>query len=191
MVSIQRFLLRELGTNQDPAVTELLINLAADARTSPALVGDTRKLLAARRTGAEYMLEALERRYDFLSDVLRPPPVGPLADALAAMREQRAAPLLAEQLNEPTLSTDDIQRAAQALVVLATDEEVGDLKTFFSLYRAAAGDEHMVSAVISVARALLNVGGDAALELVRQAASDPLTNPAVKQGISTLLPKTG
>ena len=41
------------------------------------------------------MEAALERHYDFLKDVLRSPPVGPIAQALGAMKETRAAPLLA------------------------------------------------------------------------------------------------
>ena len=53
------------------------------------ILAEARSLLASRRNGAEFMLEALRRHYDFLSDVLRSPPVGPIADALSAMGEKR------------------------------------------------------------------------------------------------------
>jgi outer membrane protein assembly factor BamB len=137
------------------------------------------------------MLEALSRRYDFLDDVLRPPPVGPLADALGAMKEKRAAPLLAAQLNEPTNSTSDVKRAAKALETLATDAELPDVRTFFTLYRATADDDNMVSAVLSAAQVLVRVGGDAEKDLVKQAASDPLTQPQIKQGLSGLASRGG
>jgi outer membrane protein assembly factor BamB len=191
MLTIQRFLIREAGTRDEPEVTKMLVELASDGRTPPALASDARDLLASRRTGEEYMLEALKRRHDFLEGVLRPPPVGPLADALAAMKESRAAPLLAEQLNDPANTPDDVKRAAKALVTLGTTEELDDIRTFFSLYRGTAEDKAMVEAVISAARALVRLGGEQEAELVRHAANDPLTVPAVKQGIANIAPRQG
>jgi outer membrane protein assembly factor BamB len=188
MVVAQRFLLRELGAMQDPMVTKVLIDLAENARTPPMLLEDARQLLASRRNGADFMIAALAKHYDFLSDVLRPPPVGPMADALAAMNDKRAAPLLARHLNDPANSPDDIQRAARALEKLATPAEVEDLKTFFALYRATADRPELVNAVLSVARALVHIGGEDAKALVRRAASDPLTHPDIKAGLAALVP---
>ena len=83
MATIQRFLLRELGTNEsDPTVTKTLLDLASDARTQSEVLAEARTLLAGRRNGVEYMLAALERHYDPLLLTCRSPPVGPLADAL-------------------------------------------------------------------------------------------------------------
>lgn len=191
LIAAQQLVLKEFGNKPDAEITKVLIDLCSEPRTPPAVASQARTLLAARRTGAEYMLQALAVRYDFLSGVLRPPPVGPLADALAAMKEQRAAPLLAEHLNDPTNDTDDIRRAALALVTLATTKEAEDLRTFFSLYRATADDDNVVNAVLSVARALLRIGGDTDHELVRHAAIDPLTHPAVKQGLKNLVGEKG
>ena len=194
MAVAQRFLLRELGAIEDPVVTKALIDIASNPRTPPFLMNDARTLLAARRTGAEHMLAALEQHYDFLSEVLRPPPVGPIADALAAMNEKRAAPLLAKHLNDPANTADDVERAARALAKLATAGEVEELKTFFALYRATADQKELVNAVLSSAEALLRIGGEDANRIVRRAAEDPLTNPEVKAGLSNLLPppaKTG
>jgi outer membrane protein assembly factor BamB len=188
MAVAQRFLLRELGTIDDPIVTKNLIDIASDPRTPPFLLGDARKLLAARRSGADHMLEALGRQYDFLSDVLRPPPVGPLADALSAIDEKRAAPLLAKHLNDPANTPDDIERAARALAKLAGADEAEELRTFFALYRATADQKELVNAVLSVAEALLRVGGDDAARIVRRAAEDPLTHPDVKRGLGNILP---
>jgi outer membrane protein assembly factor BamB len=186
MMSIQRVLLKELGADPDPEATRLLLDLASDARTPPELAADSRTLLSNRRSGAEHLLAALERRYDFLDDVLRPPPVGPIADALAAMNEHRAAPLLAGYLNEPTASTDDVRRAARALETLASHEELPDIRTFFTLYRATADDDHIVQAVLSAARILNRLGGDAERDLLEYSARDPLTQPQIKQGLLAL-----
>jgi outer membrane protein assembly factor BamB len=187
MVMMHAFLLRELIAQPSPRATERLIELAFDARTPPELMTEVRKGLASRRNGAEHMLEALGRRYDFLAGVLMTPPVGPLADALAAMKETRAAPLLAEHLNDPANSTDDVKRAALALETLATQAEREPLELFFSLYRATAHNEDLVQALVAVARAILRVGGNDGRELVRAAAYDLMTVPSLQQPLRDLV----
>jgi hypothetical protein len=191
MATIQRFLLRELGTGDDPTITKTLLDLASDARTQPDIIQEAGSLLAARRTGVEYMLESLGHHYDYLSDVLRPPPVGPLADALSAVGEKHAAPLLASHLNDPADSPNDVRRAAHALVTLATGDEIPAVRTFFSLYRATADDANLVAAVIDAARILVALDGPEGADLVQRAAADPLTQPAVREGIASLVPKKG
>jgi outer membrane protein assembly factor BamB len=191
MAVAQRFLLRELGAIEDATVTKALIDIASHQHTPSFLLGDARELLAARRTGAEHMLAALERHYDFLDDVLRPPPVGPLADALAAIGEKRAGPLLASHLNDPANTPDDTERAARALAKLATATEMDELKTFFALYRATADQKELVNAVLSVAEALIRVGGDEAQRIVQRAVDDPMTHPQVKAGLANMMPAGG
>jgi outer membrane protein assembly factor BamB len=151
------------------------------------LLEGARTLIASRRSGADYMLEALESHYDFLNGTLNAPPVGPLADALAAMDEKRAAPLLADHLNDPADTPDDVARAAKALVKLAGASEYDALKTFFTLYRAAANDPKLVEAVISVARALIEIGGGQGRDVVAAASDSPLTQRQVRSGITKLL----
>jgi outer membrane protein assembly factor BamB len=187
MATIQRFLLRELGTNEsDEAVTKTLLDLASDARTQPEVLAEARTLLAGRRNGVEYMLAALERHYDFLSDVLRPPPVGPLADALSAIGERKAAPLLAAHLNDPSDTPNDIRHAAHALLKLATPDELAAVRTFFSLYHSTADEDDLIAAAVDAARILVQLGGAEGASVVEQAARDPLTVPAVREAIASL-----
>ena len=188
MATAMRFLLRELGAMQEPQITKVLVDLASNPRTPALLLEDARLLLASRRNGSEYMLASLEQHYDFLSDVLRSPPVGPLADALAAMNESKAAGPLARHLNDAANTPNDIERAARALSKLATAEQLGDLKTFFALYRATADEKAIVNAVLSVANALLRVGGEDGKRAVADAANDPLTHPDVRAGLASLTP---
>lgn len=187
MVPIQRYLLDHLGRIKDPIVTKVLIDLAQNPRTPPALLTDAKKLLAQRRTGKQYMLNALKRHYDYLSDVLRPPPVAPLADALAAMGVKEAAPLLAAHLNDPADSPQDIEHAAAALEKLATPDQYASLKTFFSLYRATADQKPLVNAVIAAGKALVRVGGSDGRKVVEEAVKDPLTMPDVRRGLAGAL----
>lgn len=187
MVAVQHVLIRDLSALDDAAATKVLIDFASNPKTSPDLLPDIRDALAKRRTGAEYMIEALSRHYDFLKDVLSPPPVGPMADALAAMNESRAAAALAPHLGDPANSSDDVKRVAAALAQIGTKDQVDQLWSFFALYRGIAEDENIAQAVISAAEALIKLGGPEKRELVSKAENDPMTVPQVKQGITRLL----
>lgn len=189
MAEAERYLVSELGKQEDPIVTKSLIDLSSSPRIPPDLRLETRRLLALRKNGTDYMLTALARHYDFVSGVLLPPPVGPLADALAASGETRAAPLLAKHLNDPANSADDVAHAARALAKLATPAEYDDLRTFFALYRATADDEALVAAVVSSAEALLRIGGAEGRAVVERAAQDPLTQGDVRRALPTVLAK--
>jgi outer membrane protein assembly factor BamB len=187
MAVAQKLLVDELGKLEDPLVTKILIDLTSSSKIPPDLRSAARKLIASRRSGKEYMLAALERHYDYVSDVLLPPPLGPIADALSAMNEVSATPLLAEHLNDPANDMADVERAAQALGKLATPKEYEPLRTFFALYRATADEPSLVSAVIAVGSALLRIGGEQGKLVVERAARDPLTQPDVKRGLIALL----
>jgi outer membrane protein assembly factor BamB len=187
MVAMQKVFVRDLAKLEDAKATKHLVDLASDSRTTEALVPDIEAALATRRSGAEYMLEALRRHYDFLKDVLRPPPVGPLADALLGMKETRAAPLLVSHLSDPADTTDAVRRVAAALAELATKAELPELRNFFALYRTTAEDENLARAVVSVARALLRVGSADDKALVAKGADDPLTVPMVKVQLASVM----
>jgi outer membrane protein assembly factor BamB len=186
MAAAEALLIAELGKLEDREVTRILIALAEEPRVPPPQREQARALLAKRENGAEFMLEALERHYDFVTGS-QAPPVGPLADALARLKDVRAAAPLARHLNDPADSMDDVVRAAKALEVVATSAQSRDLATFFALYRATADDEGLVRAVLSVAAALLRVGGADARALIDRAASDPLTQPDVQRGLAKLI----
>jgi outer membrane protein assembly factor BamB len=158
------------------------------SRMAPNVRNESRRLLAKRKNGAEFMLATLEEPFDILSATKLPPPVGPMADALAEMGERRAAPLLARHLNDPATAIEDVVHAAKALSVLATTEELPALRTFFALYRATADDPPLVQAVVSVAEALVKIGGGDGRAIVQRAAKDPMTQPDVARALTTLAP---
>lgn len=190
LATAQRLLLRELTTIDDEASTKTLVDIASDPRSTPVLASDARAALASRRSGAGAMRAALAYHYDFLRDVLRPPPVAPLADALAAMKDTSAAPLLAAHLLDPANSDEDVKHAAQALAVLATEKEAPALKHFFAMYRASAESEEIAVAVGSAAEALVRVDRKDGRKLVEGAARDTQTNPAVRARLDAVLSAT-
>jgi outer membrane protein assembly factor BamB len=187
LVVAQKLLLRELSALEDDTATKTLVDLASDPRTSPDLLVDARKALANRRNGAAYMEAALERHYDFLKDVLRAPPVGPIAQALGAMKEKAAAPLLASHLLDPADTDDDVMQASAALAVVAGRDQLPALRQFFGMYRATAADDELAAAVVSVGQALLALEDDAGRAVVSAAAKDESTVPYARERLEALL----
>jgi outer membrane protein assembly factor BamB len=182
-----RFLLRELATLEDELATKTLVELASDPRASPVLVSDARVALANRRNGARYMIEALAKHYDYLHDVLHTPPVGPMAQALAAMKEKGAAPALASHLLDPNDTEDDLRYTAEAMIALGGPAEVPAIKQFFGMYRANADDEEGSAAVVSAGQALLKIAGKDGRAVVDQALADPMTAAAAKERLEAIV----
>ena len=190
LATAQRLLLRELGTLEDESATKTLVDIASDPRAAPVLVADARAAIATRRNGASYMVTALGRHYDFLRDVLASPPVGPIADALAAMNERQGAggaPLLASHLLDPADNDDDIRRAAAALATLATKDELPMLRHFFAMYRGTAESEEVGLAVASVGQAILRLDPKDGRVLVDHAAKDATTVAIARTRLDALL----
>ncbi len=187
LVAIQRVLLRELAGASDESATKALVDLASNPRTSPELMPEARTALAARRNGASFMVAALARHYDFLKDVLRAPPVGPMAQALGAMKDHGAAPLLATHLLDPADSDDDVMQAAAALAVVGGQEELPTMRQFFGMYRATAADDDVAAAVVSVGKALLALDGQPGRARVDAAVKDPMTVDYARERLGELL----
>ena len=186
MVTGQRLLLRELATLEDETVTKTLVDLASNPLTAPLLLVESRTALASRRNGADVMRAALAKHYDFLHDVLLTPPVGPMAQALAAMKDKASAPLLAAHLLDPADTDDDVKQAAAALVEIGDASQVPSLERFMTLYHAAADSEDVASAVVSAGQAVLAYGGPAGRKVVDATIADPMTLEAVKSRLSAV-----
>jgi outer membrane protein assembly factor BamB len=187
LATAQRLLLRELGTLEDEAATKTLIDIASDPRSAPVLIADARAAIATRRNGATYMLTALGRHYDFLRDVLASPPVGPIADALAAMKETKGAPLLASHLLDPADTDEDVRRAAAALATLATKDELPTLRRFFAMYRGTGENEELGHAVASTGEAILRLDPKDGRALIETASKDPMTVASARSRLDALL----
>lgn len=188
MVAAQKFLLGELVRGEDAAITKLLIDLYVNPKTSPVLIPEIERRITERRNGVEAMLEALDRKYDFLADVLRPPPVGPIADALGAIGDKRGARPLARHLNDPETPPEDLRRAAAALETLASEAEARDLETFFALNRFVTTDAAIETALVHIAKALIRVGGDRGKDIVARTAKDPMVSDSLHSRLAPLVP---
>lgn len=191
LATAQRLLIRELAGLPDEKATKTLIDLASDPNTAPVLVADARAALAGRRTGAAYMKEALAKHYDFLHDVLLSPPVGPIAQALAAMNDAGASALLASHIVDPADTDDDVKHATAALVPLGSAKEVPMLQQFITLHRASPETDDIMAAVVSASQAVLKHGGKDGKTFVAAVAADATTFPSIKPRLDALLAGDG
>jgi outer membrane protein assembly factor BamB len=150
-------------------------------------VTDARAAIATRRNGQSFMLAALGKHYDFLRDVLAGPPVGPIADALAVMKDPKGAPLLASHLLDPHDSDDDVRRTAAALATLGTKDELPSLRQFFAMYRGTAESDEMGIAVASVAEAILRLDPKDGRAMIEHASKDSTTVTIARGRLEALL----
>lgn len=187
LVVAQKLLLRELTAMGDEVATKTLVELASDPRTSPDLLAEARRALANRRNGTQFMEAALERHYDFLKDVLRPPPVGPIAQALGAMNAKEAAPLLALHLLDPADTEDDVMQAAAALAVVGGADQLAPLRQFFAMYRATADSDDLATAVVNAGEALLAIDAASTRKTVEAAAASPSTVEYARERLEAVL----
>lgn len=183
MAAAQVFLLQQMGNLTEPSLSETLIRLLSRSHAPPELLHEARTLLATRRTGAEHMLAALKRPYDFLAGRESLPPVGPIAVALSALNEPEAAPLLAAHLNDPVYDPESVRQVALALQTLARREQIPELRRFFTLNHATVDSQPLADAVNASADALLAMGDRESQLLIQAAARSDMTHPGVRSHI--------
>jgi outer membrane protein assembly factor BamB len=148
---------------------------------------EARTALAARTNGADEMIERLARHASFLHDE-HVPPVGPIATALAAMKETRAEERLIEQLFDPALPQHDLLDTMKAIAALATVDHVADMQRYVLLYRSgASGNAALVEGLSSFCGAIVRLKGGRGRAWVQQLAGDALTDPDVTVALRRLL----
>ncbi len=164
-----------LASETDPSIAH-----RPDHRAHPRLAISLRalELLAARRSGTEAMLAALAADQaireprgnrsdaalglpvaDGLLDWGKPPqtPVGPLATALRAIGDPRAAPLLAPYLDTPSVSYADLAKVALALEQLATSAQIRPLMSFVARHHCNQSNPQLSRAVRAIGNGLVRL----------------------------------
>lgn len=191
LATAQRLLLRELAALEDEVATKVLIELLVDPKTPVPVAADARVALAGRRNGSRFMIEALARHYDYLKDVLVPPPSGPIAQALAQIKDPASPAPLASHLLDPATPEADLRHVAGALAVVAREAELPALKQFFAMNHGMADTEETENAVVSVGQGILRLGGKDGRALVERAAAQPTTSDTLRPKLKALIEAKG
>ncbi|MDD9968160.1 MAG: PQQ-binding-like beta-propeller repeat protein, partial [Myxococcales bacterium] len=191
LVPSRSFAVKALARLQAPEITRDLLDIYEQATTPPPLKRQLAAALAERTTGADHLLRALQRRYDFL-DRTRPPPFAAIVPALVRMSEQRAVPLLAAHLLDHETPLADLPLLIEGIAELgrlgAAQQAISALSRFLDLYRAdrtaMAGGEALVRASL----ALLEVGGAQERAYLGTVASDMRTVDTLRTAILDAMP---
>ncbi len=170
----------------DEATTEVLLQVADSERAAPAIKEASRKAIALRTNGAAAMITLLGRHANFLKGT-RTPPVGPMAKALAVMKEKKAVQPLIEQLLDPALPQIDLQDTAESVAVLAEKEHLPQLQRFVNMYRGSAtGNIRLVDSIAAIAAAIIRID-DKGRDFVVAVTKDAFTDADVKLTLEKLL----
>jgi outer membrane protein assembly factor BamB len=174
----------------DEETTQVLLEVADAERAAPPIKEAARKAIAARTNGAAAMIALLGRHADFLKGT-RTPPVGPMAKALAAMKEKKAAGPLLAQLLDPALPGIDLLDTAEGVGALADKEHVPQLQRFINMYRgSSSGNMKLSDALAAIAGAILRIDGDKGREWLTATVKDPLTDADVRSTLQKVLDAT-
>jgi len=174
LVPVRLLAVQLLSEMPDAAATGDLVALCEDDRTTVAVRKVACKLLRGRTVGGEHVLRALQRHASFLANTTAPP-VGALAKAASAQKEQRATALLIAHLRDPNTPSEGLPETVQALGELGATDAVEPLRAFLRLYHADPIDEHIAKTLALIPAALVKLQGPASKDLLTSIVNDNLT----------------
>jgi hypothetical protein len=160
-------------------VTASLITLCEDPSLPAQLRAAACEALAARETGIEHVLRALERHASYLQGTSAPP-VGALARAAVGAGERGAVPLLIAHLRDPQTSAADVAMLADALRTLGDASAREPLDDFIRLYHAEAPADDLARALAAAIAAYVALAGPTSQETLRWVIEDPMSMPAAR-----------
>ncbi|MCB9591511.1 MAG: PQQ-binding-like beta-propeller repeat protein [Sandaracinaceae bacterium] len=134
LVAARAFAISLLGQMEEPEITRDLLDLYQQRAMPGALKEAIRVALRGRRSGEQYLMEALARRYDYLQET-EAPPLEAIVPALLAMEHTEAVPQLITHLMDHETPAAVLPELVDAIVRLGGAEAVPALRRFLILYR--------------------------------------------------------
>ncbi len=170
-----------------PEVTRDLLQVYSDASTPKGLRDAVVKALEKRTVGAEYLVDALHMRYDYLEQT-QSPPMNVVAPALVNMNERTAVPGLLDHLMDHETSINHLTNIAVAIRELGDPSVVGTLQQFLTLYHADSSFLEHEDALVVAAEAVLKYGNKADGEpFIEKIRDDSQTLPELKIQLRRIL----
>ncbi|HEY8495317.1 MAG TPA: hypothetical protein VIN04_15590, partial [Myxococcota bacterium] len=135
LVAARAYAVTQLAHIEDPEVTRDLLDLYQQRSMPGALKEALREALRGRRSGEQYLMEALARRYDYLEDT-QAPPLEAIVPALLEMQHTAAVPRLINHMMDHETPAEVLPLVVEAVVRLGGAEAVPALRNFLVLYHA-------------------------------------------------------
>lgn len=179
----RRLAVTALAALPDPEATRDLLDIYRERAAPVELRRHVARVLGTRKVGSEYLVEALDGDYNFLTGEPAPP-LAAIVPGLVTNGEARAVPRLIDRLFDPDTRLSELKLLVEAIAALAGPEAQKPLSEFFALYHADSALRDDASSLLSAAQVLWTSGAAAAVEAV---AKDPSTLDAVTSGLVPLM----
>jgi len=185
LVDARAYAVRMLATIPDAEITRDLLDLYGQRH----MPGTVREAIAAalrgRTTGAEHLVGALGRRYDFIEDTAVPP-LEVIVPSLMEARVTSAVPGLVQQMNDHETPAAILPLVVQAVVELGDASVVPALERFLVLYHSDSSFQEHPEALVWAATGIFRLGGTAGREGLTALAGDARTMTGLREGITGL-----
>lgn len=135
LVAARAYAVAQLARIEDAEITRDLLDLYQQRSMPGALKEALREALRTRRSGAQYLMDALARRYDYLEDT-QAPPLEAIVPALLEMQHEEAVPRLVNHMMDHETPAEVLPLVVEAVVRLGRAEAVPALRGFLVLYHA-------------------------------------------------------
>jgi hypothetical protein len=186
LVPARAYAVQALAKLDAPEVTRELLDIYSQSVTPPELKRVAADALRTRRSGLEYLIDALLARYDFLEQT-RPAPLAVIAPALVDAHETRAVPRLLERLADHETPPSALPVLVHAIVELGDSSVVTPLLDWLRLYRNDSSFAEQPDALLEAARGVLVHGGSEGPALLASITQDGRAGAALAGGIASLL----
>jgi outer membrane protein assembly factor BamB len=154
MLPIRSYAAFLLAAMPAPEITRDLLQIYSDSSTPKGLRDAVVQALGKRTQGAEFLVDALHMRYDFLEQT-QPPPMGVVATALVNMNERAAVPGLLVHLMDHETPVEYLRSIVLAIRDLGDPTVASTLRQFLRLYHADSSFLEHEDALAGAAEALL------------------------------------
>ncbi len=185
LVAARGLALTMLARIDEPEITRDLLDLYAQRSMPSALRAAIERALRRRRSGAEFLVQALDRHYDFIENTIAPP-LELIVPSLLEMQAREAVPGLIQQMQDHETPLEVLPTLINAIVELGDASVVPPLTAFLALYRADSTFGQNPQALAIAAEGIFKHGGTEGREALTRLAADGRTGANVSEAIRGL-----
>jgi len=174
-----------LARLEAPEITRELLDLYAQRSMPSALRDAIVEALKTRKSGSEYLVAALDQRYDFL-DGTQSPPLSLIVPSLIESNATQAVPGLVRQLEDHETPIGVLPLLVEAVAVLGGEAAQPTIRRFLTLYRADSTFGEDPRALIEASDAVFETPGEDGRDYLQALAAKTTTLEPVRAHIDAL-----
>ena len=183
LVAARAYAADQLSKLEEPSISASLLALYAKRGTPRTLKASLRQSLMQRDTGIEYVIKALEQRYDFLAGT-ESPPLELIVPALVRAQSKEAVPQLIAHLFDHETKATHLPILIEAIAELGDKKALTQIEAFITRYRADRSVQKDKDVLATAATVLFEARKPEERTFIAQLKSDPWASKALKAEIT-------